>query len=273
MNRIQIEITLGILAVLATSVFLALYGAREDDRMAEWSKGQTAQSIEVGAYLFENNCSSCHGKRGEGTPGLCPPLNDGYFFTDRLKDVGWSGTLEDYIVATVSSGRLTSTRPEQYAGGGRPAMPTWSDAYGGPLRDDQIRDIAKFILNWESSAKGSYVPAPAPEAAAAAQSDDPVVRGQAVYLANGCGGCHALGNLSAGAVGPALTKIGEEAATLVPGQSAEEYIRTSIINPQAFIASNCPSGACPENLMPQTFGTQLTEAQLNDLVAFLLAQK
>src|SRR5512143_1284496 len=144
MNRVQIEITLGLLFVLASSTLLMFYASKEDDRMKEFTKAQEAQSIEVGAALFENNCSPCHGKKGEGTPGLAPALNDGFFFTDRLKEVGWTGTLEDYIIATASSGRLVSTRPE-YVGGGKPAMPAWSDRYGGPLRDDQIRSVARFI--------------------------------------------------------------------------------------------------------------------------------
>jgi mono/diheme cytochrome c family protein len=168
---------------------------------------------------------------------------------------------------------MTSSRPEQYVGNGRPAMPAWSEAYGGPLRDDQIREIAKFVLNWESTAMGSYVPATPAAAAADAQSDDPVVRGQAVYLANGCGGCHALGSISAGIVGPALNTIGTDAGTRVPDLSAEEYILTSILDPQAFIASECPSGPCPENVMPKNFNELISEEQLNDLVTFLMAQK
>ena len=58
-------------------------------------------------------------------------------FTTRLEEVGWAGTLEDYIVATVSSGRMappgrigTWQRRAGYAG--------LVEHYGGPMRDDQI---------------------------------------------------------------------------------------------------------------------------------------
>jgi hypothetical protein len=95
-----------------------------------------------------------------GIPGLCPPLNDRYFFDQRLKDVGWSGTQEDYIVATASSGRLASTRPQQFPGQGTPVMPAFSDHYGGPLRDDQVRNIAAFIMNWQETAQAVVVPTP-----------------------------------------------------------------------------------------------------------------
>jgi len=271
MSRVQIEISLGVLLVLITSSLLVVYGLNEEKRMQTFALEQEAQSIEVGAALFENNCSSCHGKQGQGIPGLCPPLNEASFFTTRLKDVGWGGTLEDYIVATVSSGRLVSTRPDQYVGGGRPAMPAWSDKYGGPLREDQIRDIAKFVMNWEATALGQVTLVQVVEPGQ--ESADPVVRGQLVYTQNGCGGCHTLGTISAGVVGPVLTNIGTEAGTMKAGMSAEDYIRESILNPNAFITPKCPNGPCPQSVMPQDWSTKLTEEQINDLVAFLLAQK
>jgi mono/diheme cytochrome c family protein len=252
------------LLVLLTSTLLIIYGFNEEQRMQEFASAQEAQAIETGAMLYENNCSSCHGKQGEGIAGLCPPLNDRYFFTDRLGDVGWSGALEDYIIATVASGRLASTRPDQYVGGGRPAMPAWSETYGGPLREDQIRSIARFVLNWEATAleQVELIEVAVPDL------DDPVARGQRVYTENGCGGCHTLGALSAGVVGPPLTNIATTAATRIEGISAEEYLRQSILNPNAFVVEGYPEGVMVQNL-----GDVLKEEQLNDLVAFLLAQE
>ena len=123
MSRINIQIFLGSLMILATSVVMVVYGLNEENRMEETRKAVQARSIEEGAALFEQQCSRCHGTQGTGIPGLCPPLNDRYFFDQRLTDISWSSTLEDYIVATASSGRLTSTRPELYPGQGTPAMP------------------------------------------------------------------------------------------------------------------------------------------------------
>ena len=127
MSRFNLEILLGIILVSLTTVLIVIYGFNEEDRMAEESEAQHGRAIEVGASLYEINCSGCHGLKGEGILGLCPPLNDAHFFSDRLKEVGWSGTLEDYIFSTASSGRTTSTRPDQFAGQGSPAMPAWSD--------------------------------------------------------------------------------------------------------------------------------------------------
>jgi mono/diheme cytochrome c family protein len=269
MSRFNLEILLGIVLVSLTSVMLVFYGINEEDRMANASESQHASAIEVGAGLFENNCSGCHGPQGEGILGLCPPLNDAAFFTTRLKEVGWAGTLEDYIISTVSSGRTTSTRPDQYAGQGSPAMPAWSDQYGGPLRPDQIQDIATFILNWEATALEQVVIEPlatlppSPEEAA-----DPVARGKRVYLDSGCGGCHSIDGLTAGTVGPDQTHIGTVAETRIPGFSAEEYIHESILNPSAYVVEGYQ-----DNIMPKNFGSLLDSNEISDLVAFLLSLK
>lgn len=272
MSRFNFEILLGTILISVTSVILIIYALNEPQRMARAAEEQQAQAIEVGAYLFELNCSGCHGLKGEGVTGLAPPLNDRRFFTNRLKEVGWPGSLEDYIISTVSGGRLTSTRLDQYVGNtplGQPAMPAWSDQYGGPLRPDQIHDIAQFILNWEATALGQAqievlpTPTPRPEEAA-----DPVARGRLVYNERGCGGCHTIDGLSAGIVGPNLTQIGAVAETRAPGVAAADYIRQSILDPNAFVVEDFPN-----NVMPPNFSELITPEQLDDLIAFLLAQK
>ncbi len=268
MTRTQIEIFFGLILVLLTAAVLIVVGLNEESRMARLAQEQRAEAIEVGASLFEINCSGCHGLKAEGVPGLAPPLNDRHFFTERLKEVGWSGDLEDYIISTVSGGRLISTRPDQYVGGGKPAMPAWSEQYGGPLRDDQIRDIAAFIMNFEPTALGQVELAGVPTPALPAEEEgDPVARGRQVFISSGCGGCHTIEGISTGTAGPNLTKIGETAATRQPGLSAEQYLRESIVNPSAFMVEGY------QPIMPATFGQTLNQQQLEDLIAFLLAQK
>ena len=266
-RRIQTEIALGLLFVVASAALLIYLGFREERALAQAEQTQHAEAIEVGGELFMANCARCHGENGEGIIG--PPLNDEYFFTERLSDVGWEGTLEGYIVSTVSAGRPVSTRPEEWPGEGGPgyAMPSWSQDYGGPMRNDQIRDIAAYILNWRETALNETqveilaVPGPA--------SEDPVVRGRSVFVGSaGCAACHAISGISTGVVGPDLTNIGAEAATRVEGLSAEEYLRESILEPNAYIVEDFDEG-----VMPQDFDEKLSEDQLNDLIAFLLEQQ
>ena len=267
MSRTQIEIFVSLIVVSIAVVAIIVVGFNENDRMAEKAQSQHAEAIEVGADLFETNCSGCHGIKGEGIPGLAPALNESQFFTNRLDEVGWEGTLEDYIVSAVSTGRTVSTRPDLYVGGGKPAMPAWSQQFGGPLREDQVRNLATYILNWEATALGDVelaeLPTPTPGAEV-----DPLARGEQIFVSSGCGGCHTIEGVSYGEVGPNLTQIGEVAATRKADLSAEEYIRESILNTNVYVVDGYQ-----ENIMPQNYDQQLNQSDLDDLVTFLLAQQ
>lgn len=276
MSRTNLELFAAVILVLLTGGMLIAYGLQEPQRMAEFDKSQQGQAIEVGAQLFDTNCKGCHGVKGEGTPGLCPPLNDKNFFTNRLKDVGWSGTLQDYIVSTVSAGRLVSTRPDLYPGQGKPAMPAWSDRYGGPLRDDQIADIAAFIMNWESTAPTRTVtvtlagpPVGTDITQTLPQGD--ANRGQALANSKGCVACHITT-----AVGPAWAAsgttpgIGSRAAERIKesdytgkATTPEQYLLESIVDPKIHIVSGF------QPLMPANFGQTLTAQDVADLIAYL----
>lgn len=81
----------------------------------------------------------------------------------------------------------------------------------------------------------------------------------------GCKTCHTIDGTKL--VGPSLQGIGTRAATRVPGQSAEEYIKTSILDPNAFVVEGFASGVMP------SFKPVLSDQQLNDLVAYLMTLK
>jgi cytochrome c oxidase subunit 2 len=82
--------------------------------------------------------------------------------------------------------------------------------------------------------------------------------GLALFSSAGCAGCHTLAAAKAtGTTGPDLGKV-------LAGKDAD-FIRMSIIDPNAEIAP----GFEP-NVMPPTFGDQLSDAELTALVNFLL---
>jgi len=81
--------------------------------------------------------------------------------------------------------------------------------------------------------------------------------GKKLFADNGCGGCHTF--KAAGADG----KIGPNLDEVLTGKDAE-FVKTSITDPNAEIAS----GFQP-NIMPQNYGSQLSSQQIADLVAFL----
>jgi cytochrome c peroxidase len=53
--------------------------------------------------------------------------------------------------------------------------------------------------------------------------------------------------------------------------SAEDYIRESIVDPSAFIAPQCPSGECPENVMLPNLVEKLTPSEMDLIVAHLVS--
>jgi len=59
----------------------------------------------------------------------------------------------------------------------------------------------------------------------------------------------------------------------VPGESASDYLRMSIVDPEAYLAPDCPNGPCMEGIMPGDYGNRLTAGQTDTLVDFLLEQK
>jgi cytochrome c553 len=82
-----------------------------------------------------------------------------------------------------------------------------------------------------------------------------------------CGTCHSLEPGVAGA-GPSLAGIAAQAGSRVTGMSAEDYLRQAIIDPNADIAEGFAA-----NVMTATYGSQLTEQQIADLVAYLMTLK
>lgn len=279
--RFQFQILIGILLTILTLGIFVYSGFTEETRMDAWTEEQHAKSIEQGAALFAQACSGCHGPQGQGVPGLCPPLNSKEFFTTRLDDVGWSGSLHDYIVSTVSTGRLTSTRPDQYVGNGKPAMPSWSEAYGGPFRIDQIENLANFVMNWEDEALTQPDVTPSPIEGVGTDitvelPEGDATRGEQLAVAQGCAGCHISQQIGPPWMStdsqPGIGTRAEERYTQPDytgnAESAQQYLLESIVQPNIFVVE----GFQP-NIMPQNYGDLITDQQAADIIAYMLTLK
>jgi cytochrome c oxidase subunit II len=114
-------------------------------------------------------------------------------------------------------------------------------------------------------------PAPTPTApvtpAAPATPGAPAssTAGLAVFKANGCAACHTLTAAGAtGTIGPDLDKLSTEAKTA--GQPLDAFIKTSIIDPGAYVAPGYPNG-----VMPGTFKSSIPAPALDQLVQYLAA--
>ncbi len=104
----------------------------------------------------------------------------------------------------------------------------------------------------------------------AGRADDDVIE---VFASAGCLACHSIKGVGGegATVGPHLYRTGELAATRRPGPSAEAYITESILDPNAFIMPNCPTGSCSEGLMPETYRESLAQEELTTIVDYLSA--
>lgn len=282
------RVIVGTLSLVITMVLLGYVAVTEQDRMANFAIAYQARQIEAGATLFESNCSPCHGLDGKGSP-RAPALNTPDLLTNgtRLTAIGWAGTVHDYILATVSGGRpRPSVQFSQYP----QRMPTWSQDYGGPLRDDQIQYIVAYVLNW-APALANATPEPTQPAIVSVGTDinqqlpkgDPAA-GQQVVMAQGCTACH-ISQGGAATIGPNWLPANENnnqgVGTRAPlritaadyhgkATSGDQYIFESIVAPDAYIVPGNPAYAPGGiSIMPHDFGTKLTVQNVADVIAYL----
>lgn len=275
------QIALGAFATVALVVILGYVAVGEQARMASFTAAYQARQIETGAQLFEDNCRPCHGPQGQGIEGVAPAINAPDLFNgQRLQAISFPGTVEDYVRATIASGR-----PKPTAGTNYPQrMPTWAQSNGGPLRDDQIDALVVYIMNWKDRALAQQAGAtPGPsgptfgtDLTAALPSGD---AGRGKTLAEGplgCANCHILAP-----VGPAWMAqagqpgIGTRAETRIKqsdytgkATDATHYLLESIVLPNAYVVQ----GFQP-SIMPQNFGQRMSAQDLADVIAYLLTLK
>jgi cytochrome c oxidase subunit 2 len=92
----------------------------------------------------------------------------------------------------------------------------------------------------------------------------PAGAGKAVFAANGCDACHTLSAAGAkGTVGPDLDKL--PAYATKAGKPLTDFIRESIVKPDAYVQPGYPP-----HVMPATYGSQLSKTQLDGLVTYLV---
>ena len=95
-------------------------------------------------------------------------------------------------------------------------------------------------------------------------SDDAAAAGEKLFKQTvigaqaGCATCHSL-DAGVVIVGPSLDGVGNR---------SEDFLRESILDPDAKLADGFPAGT-----MPQVWGDELTDEQVDQLVAFMLTLK
>lgn len=274
------KIVWGIFGVIVAIAVLLFIGVTEETRMTAQTGNWNGRSIEHGAELYVNNCATCHGPQGEGGAG--PALASNYFFTQRLEDIGYTGSLQDYVALSVAAGR-----PSKSGGQWSVVMPTWSARFGGPMRDDQVLNVTAYVMNWEAAALAqspeedpwiSFGDTPTdlgpsgipPVDAPVADIEEGEVRApNQIFTSLGCAGCHNLNEPQTeenrGPIGPNLGNLHINAETRIEGMNAFDYVYQTISNPQLYTVP----GYLP-NIMPAGLADRMTEEELTVLVEWLL---
>lgn len=107
-------------------------------------------------------------------------------------------------------------------------------------------------------------------------------RGEKLFSTLPCVSCHDVTKpWPGGDICPNLGNIATEAARMVrareyrgKAKTAAEYIRESIVEPNAYIVPGAAYRAADgQSVMPKDFGSTLSGAQIDDIVAYLLTRR
>jgi mono/diheme cytochrome c family protein len=225
----------------------------------------------LGAPVYLENCSPCHGVQGQGVDA--PPLRNNQFIQTAQQQA---------VFALIANGRPGT------------AMPAWLLANGGSLTDAQINNVIAFLKTYQNVSpipvstpmppEPTETPlpagAPTPEPArpsmpggpgpAAAMAGD-VARGRQDFGLY-CSACHGPEGRSGipnpdsddGAV-PALNPIDPTIANPDP--------KVFAANIDLFVEhGSVPSGPSPQLMMPSFGdGKMLTDQQIADLIAYIIS--
>lgn len=93
--------------------------------------------------------------------------------------------------------------------------------------------------------------------------------GGVISAENSCSQCHSLDGTvkEHGSAGPSFQGISERAGNRVPELVAVEYLRQSIVAPNAYVVEGFSN-----NRMPKAYKFFLSEEEIDDLIAFMLTQ-
>ncbi|MDT8897118.1 cytochrome D1 domain-containing protein [Thermanaerothrix sp. 4228-RoL] len=98
------------------------------------------------------------------------------------------------------------------------------------------------------------------------------------FKKGGCGACHVIPGVpgAEGTLGPDLSQIAEVAEKrLKSGEyqgrahNVVDYLREAIVDPDAYVPSDCNGAPCQKGLMPANLSTLLTPAEIEAIVQYL----
>jgi mono/diheme cytochrome c family protein len=202
--------------------------------------GRDEPDLSKGKALFVQGCGSCHVLDRAGTAGRTGPNLDQAFLAS-LQDGMSRETVEGVVHDQILHPRKNSEMP--------------ADIYTG----QDAKDVAAYV-GFAAGRTGQDEGALAQAGLAGAKG------GEQIFTAAGCAACHVLGKANAnGQTGPSLEDLASAAGEREPGTSAEEYVRQSLLEPDAFTVEGFQAGVMP------SYQGRLSDQQVDELVKYLLA--
>jgi len=228
--------------------------------------------IKAGQDIFygKGTCALCHeiGKKGERCPDLA---GVGERAGTRIKEAGYKGKATDgaeYLVESVMD-------PTAYVVEGyQPSMPP----VGRQLSDLELVAVVSFLQSqgsevtvngqthfpkWRGEGGGAATAAAAPAAGTAAAAPSGA-SGQELMQQWGCVTCHKLDGPEK-LIGPSLWDIG--------ARKDANYIRESILQPDAVVVEGFPAGLMKGTLDGSGFYQKVPLQDLNAIVDYLTSLK
>jgi mono/diheme cytochrome c family protein len=198
--------------------------------------GRDEPDLSNGKAMFTQKCGSCHTLARAGTQGQTGPNLDAAFRAALASGMGRE-TIEGIVHRQILHPRRNSVMP------------------AGLVEGKDAEDVAAYVA-FAAQRPGEDSGALAQAGLAGATT------GEQIFTAAGCAGCHKLTKAGAnGTIGPSLDDLASSPD--IKG-NPEDYVRESILNPDAVIAQGYNAGVMP------SFDGKLTDKQTQALVQYLL---
>ncbi len=195
-----------------------------------------------GAQLWQSkHCSDCHSYAGRGGEDA-PPL-------DFMR-----GHLSGREIADMS-GQIWNHVPEMLHHFKEEGIPFPTFTQG------QMADLIAFLHSGKGAKAGAHGGHQGGMNMPGMKEGHMGAGGKAVFLKAGCGSCHTLSAAGTQA------SVGPDLDTALKGKSAA-FVKQSILDPNAAIASGYQG-----DVMPTTYGSQLSGKEVDELVAFVMDQQ
>jgi cbb3-type cytochrome c oxidase subunit III len=198
--------------------------------------GRDEPDLTKGKALFTQKCGSCHTLTRAGTQGQTGPNLDAAFRAALDKGIS-RDTVEGIVHRQILHPRRNSVMPADLVTG------------------EQAKDVAAYV-SYAAHRAGEDSGALAQAGLAGATT------GQQIFTAAGCAGCHTLSKAGAtGTIGPSLNDLANSSD--IKG-SPQDYVRQSILDPNAVVAKGFQAGVMP------SFQGKLSDKQVQALIQYLL---